>query len=117
MSKTISKVRVFTKVAETAATGSSNVIEAEGSEIILAAQVVDVSGTTPTLIFEVKYSVDGDTWFSAATPHTMTTITATPDPSLTTARFALLARFARVEWAIGGTDTPTFTFTVDAVVH
>jgi hypothetical protein len=115
MTEVVQERRLFTNTAETAATGSSPVIQATGSEVILAVQVSDVTGTSPTLDFELKYSVDGDTWFSATGgAHAFTQITAA---GFQFQAFSLQGKYARVEWAIGGTDTPTFTFLMDVLVH
>lgn len=79
-----------------------------GLKAQLAAQVIvtAVSGTNPTLDVLVQDSLDGVNW---TTLIAFTQLTGTGSELK---KVANPAKFIRASWTIGGTDTPTFTFSV-----
>ena len=67
-----------------------------------------VSGTDPTLDCKAAFSWDNSTYYS--TDQSSTQLTSTGQFSIPVTNFG---KYLRFEYAIGGSDTPTFTFTVD----
>lgn len=102
-----------TFVASAARTTSSNsgILSGWGAAKTLRLQlnVTAVSGTNPTLDVLVEDTLDGTNW------NTLVTFTqatgATREVKNLTTQFAPQIR---VSWTIGGTATPTFTFSVVA---
>ena len=86
----------------TAATGFG---KAENIRLQLA--VMAVSGTSPTLDVLLQDTVDGSNWNTIAT-FTQATGTGTDMQNVT----APFGDQVRLSWTVGGTATPTFTFTV-----
>ena len=72
--------------------------------------VTAVSGTDPTLDCLAQFSWDNSTYYD--TDESATQITATGEYSIPVTNFG---KYLRFDYTIGGTDTPTFTFTVDFV--
>ena len=69
-----------------------------------------VSGTDPTLDVTLKvHDLLGDNWFLLATFSQQSTVTT----DLGAIGFALGEEMA-IDYVVGGTDTPTFTFSVNA---
>lgn len=87
------------------ATANGAVVEETGRRrtLALGVTVSARSGTDPTLDVVVQTSVDGSTWYSAGA---FTQFTNTGSQRKT----FVLDRYVRLQWTIGGTDTPTFTF-------
>jgi hypothetical protein len=71
--------------------------------------VTVVSGTNPTLDVKLETSADGTNYYSAGT-FVQKTAAATADAKV----FGDLGSLSRWAWTIGGTDTPTFTFSISA---
>ena len=87
------------------ASGNGSVVEetAHRRTLALILAITAVSGTNPTLDVTVQTSRDGSTWYTAG-PFTQATATGTQR------KVFALDRYVRLAWTIGGTDTPTFTF-------
>lgn len=83
------------------------------------------SGTSPTLTVKVQGSADGTTWYdipgaTTASITTNTTTVLTVYPGVTVAANAAVSqpipRMFRVHWTIGGTGSPSWTFSVSAAM-
>lgn len=87
------------------ATANGTVVEETGRRrtLALVLAITAASGTSPTLDVVVQTSRDGGTWYTAGS-FTQATTTGTQRKT-----FAL-DRYVRLQWTIGGSDTPTFTF-------
>lgn len=87
------------------ATANGTVVEETGRRrtLALVLAITAASGTSPTLDVVVQTSRDGSTWYTAGA-FTQATTTGTQRKT-----FAL-DRYVRLQWTIGGSDTPTFTF-------
>lgn len=68
-----------------------------------------VTGTTPSMTITIDWSMDG-TVFASNDP-TQDAFTAMTATGAKVKRFALLAPYYRINWAITGT-TPSFTFSI-----
>lgn len=86
------------------------------------------SGTNPTVTVKLQENVPGAGWVDVTGATTAAIAGGTPGttaftvyPGVTVASNAGVSRplgkVWRVAWAIGGTSTPTVTFSVDAQVH
>jgi hypothetical protein len=101
---------VITNTAALGATTTGNKIDVgafTGMDIYMSCTAV--SGTSPTLDAVIWSSADGTVWISH-TAFTQITAAATELKSLTA-----FGRYIRVIATIGGTATPTVTFTLKAV--
>lgn len=92
---------------------------------IFQVDVTAASGTSPTLVVKVQYTIDGVNWIDLDTTNAQTaSLTSTGRvqlkvyPGLTAAANAAsnnaLPPTHRLAWTIGGT-TPSFTFATDVV--
>lgn len=103
---------VVTAVPSAARTTSGNgaaVLSADtGDTLSLVLNITAASGTTPTLVVSVEWSMDGSNWAPAETPDAFTQMTGT---GLKAKVFQVKAPNYRIVWVVGGT-TPSFTFTV-----
>ena len=88
-----------TTTGETVSVGSFK----EGNAAI---SVTAVAGTNPTADVIIQHSADGTVWF---THTTFAQATAATTEFKTMANFM---QFVRAKFTIGGTATPTFTFSV-----
>lgn len=77
-----------------------------GEQVSVMLLVTAVSGTTPTLDVEIRWSHDGATFASAEPADGFSQITAAKS---TVKTFPVRAPFAQLSWTVGGT-TPSFTF-------
>lgn len=101
-------VAVVTSAARTT-TGNSAAIACEkGLQVNLLVEVTAASGTTPTLLFSVEWSMDG-TNFGQVDTTADAFASITTGPTRTIKQFPVRAPFYRLVWTIGGT-TPSFTF-------
>jgi hypothetical protein len=102
-----------TIVASAARTTSSNSTGkvVDGGNIALILAVTAVTGTNPTLDVVVQWSADGTNFFAAQAADSFTQVTATGGAAKL---FTAKGPIYRVAWTVGGTATPTFTFSVDA---
>ena len=73
---------------------------------ILLVNVTAVSGTLPTLDIDVEVSADENTWFKVSKFARITGTGQTPK------ELGTLAKYMRLNYTIGGSSTPTFTFDV-----
>jgi phage gp36-like protein len=93
-------------------TGSSVDIGELRTALKVQGDVVAASGTSPSLGLQVQTSPDGTSWrFAAQFPSVLAPAPLPP--------FYLydLARYVRLVWTIGGTDTPSFTFSLSGEAH
>lgn len=75
--------------------------------LVAQLEVTAVAGTTPTLNVAVQHSIDGVNWTDLIT-FTQATGAVVQMPAAAT----LVNRRLRVNWTIGGTGGPSFTFNV-----
>ena len=88
--------------AATAVTGF-----AAANNLVIQLEVTVVAGTDPTLDVVIQDTVDGTNYYTIAT-FTQATAATTEIKRVSTAFTDKL----RAAWTIGGTDTPSFTFSV-----
>lgn len=92
---------------------------------IFQVDVTAASGTSPTLVVKVQYTIDGSNWLDLDTTNAQTAsltttgrVTLKVYPGLTAAANAAsnnaLPPVHRLAWTIGGT-TPSFTFSTDVI--
>lgn len=100
-------------------------INRDARGVVLALKTTAQSGTSPTVTLKVQGSTNGTDWYDitgAATTAiaTLTTTHLTVCPGATAAANSVvsqpLPRLWRVYWTIGGSDTPTVTFSVEAAM-
>ena len=84
---------------------------ADWDELALFLDVTAVTGTTPTLDVVYEVSDPQGNWYTH-TSFTQATATTTERKAAT----APIGVNGRISWTIGGTDTPTFTFSVGVEV-
>ncbi len=83
----------------------SEAIEATAPEIMIGVVVSAVSGTSPSLIVSIEWSVDGTTWSDPSSAQAFSEFTGTGDG---VERFETQARYYRIAGRMNGTD-PSFT--------
>ena len=97
---------ILDSVARTAS-GQSNPFKVyDVVDPILLVNVTAVSGTLPTLDIDVEVSADELTWFTVSKFARITGTGQTPK------ELGTLAKYMRLNYTIGGSSTPTFTFDV-----
>lgn len=107
----------FTLHASAAETSNGNTqnypVDAAGFvEANFFIEVTAASGTDPTLDIDIQtWDPIGDTW---QTLTSFTQATSTTDEMKIVS--CNLGRKIAIAWTIGGTDTPSFTFTVSAIL-
>lgn len=84
--------------------------DAESIDIIL--DLTAVTGTSPSIVLEVQWSMDGGTWASAEPRDEFTAISTAP--TTVAKQFDVKAPYFRVSITVTGGDTPTFTGTANA---
>lgn len=72
----------------------------------LTLTVTAKAGTNPTLDVVIQTSVDGSTW------RTVAAFTQATDVTAERKSFSGLDRYTRASWTIGGTSSPSFTFSL-----
>jgi hypothetical protein len=97
-------------------TGNSGSLTGYGPATTLRAQldVTAVTGTNPTLDVLIQDTLDGTNW------NNLTAGTFTQKTAVSREVVNITVPFSdelRVTWTIGGTDTPTFTFSVKWVAQ
>ena len=106
------KSHIYTIIPSAARTASEafdlNGLPGEWDEIVGYLVVTAKSGTTPTLDIDYETTVDDGTTFFAHTSFTQAT-DLTTEKKVFTAPFGIDGRLNTV---IGGTDTPTFTYSL-----
>lgn len=86
--------------------GTGTQTPADGETCAVQIAVTAASGTTPSITFEVQWSVDGVNWHSAdGTPDTFAAITAAKNVCR---NFTVKGTYMRLAWTVSGT-TPSFT--------
>lgn len=99
---------VFTSTAQT----MSQVINTTSDWIGVVLNVTAVSGTDPSVVFSIQWSMDGGTWADAEPADAFDPITG---PTTVAKRFAVKAPYWRAAVTVSGTDA-TFTGTANAFV-
>ena len=108
----------------TSAAGTTQ-INRDSSGVVLAIKTTASSGTSPTVTVKVQGSTNGTDWYditgaTTAAISTSTTTMLTVCRGSTAAANSVIAqplpRLWRIYWTIGGSDTPTVTFSVDAAM-
>jgi hypothetical protein len=79
--------------------------------IALFVKVTAITGTTPTLDVKIQESPDGTDWYDVPSFATAQ-FTTTGSESVRLTVGTKLAEKVRVVWTIGGTASPTATFSV-----
>lgn len=105
------ETRAGQQVASAARTATANGTAFDTSdvdEITATLDVSAVSGTDPTLDVILQTTADGTNYYTAGS-YTQSTATGTEAKV-----FTGLGSSSRWRWTIGGTDTPTFTFSIAA---
>jgi len=93
-------------------TNSSSQDVGDYREAIAFARVTDKSGTNPTLDIKFQGSPDGSNFADLGDSFTQITTTGTYLKKLS----ENFGKYVRAVATIGGTDTPTFTFSLSLVV-
>lgn len=100
-------------ITETAS-GNSPSYKADSTDIGISIDLTAISGTNPTIDFEVEWSPDLVNWGSAdGTADTFAQLTGT---AVVAKMVTVKAPYLRLKWTIGGT-TPSMTFSVVGVYH
>lgn len=96
------------------ASGASGPIANAGvaADVLLMVHCTAASGTNPTLDVSLEESADNSSWTAIANSGA-TQLTAAGN-RVASAR--VTKRYVRVAHAIGGTDTPTFTFSATVLI-
>ena len=92
--------------ARTTSTAATSIDVADRGVLCLTLDVASRSGTNPTLDVTIQTSADNSTW------RTLGTFAQKTAAGSERKSFAGCDRYVRASWAIGGTSTPTFTFSV-----
>jgi hypothetical protein len=107
-------VTVAAASAARTATGTSAVLASDvADELGVVLSVTAVSGTAPTLVLSVEWSMDG-VLFAAADP--VDAFTSVNAQVAVTKLFKAKAPYYRLRWTIAGT-TPSFTFSVNTFTN
>lgn len=86
------------------------------TQVVLALDVTAQSGTTPTLDVALEWSLDGGASFAApVSAPAFAQIGAATGLFIDT--FPVLGDAYRIVWVLGGTDTPTYTFSIREFVQ
>lgn len=108
----MSRSRIFTIIPSAAYTADIaydlNGLPGDWNEIVAYLDVTAKSGTSPTLDIDYETTVDGGTTFFSHTSFTQATDVTTEKKTLS----APIGIDGRINVVIGGTDTPTFTYTL-----
>ncbi len=100
---------LFTLAARTAASTNGNAINILfARDMVAIGNVTAVTGTNPTLDIKFQESLDGTTWIDIPSA-TLVQWTGTGTKRL---EFASRAAYVRAVSTIGGTATPTFTYSL-----
>lgn len=106
--ETLSTAAVASAARTATATGTAfstaNLDSITGTLTVTAA-----AGTNPTLDVTLETTADGTNYYTAGS-FTQKTAAATADAKV----FGDLGSLSRWKWTIGGTDTPSFTFSIAA---
>jgi hypothetical protein len=94
-----------TTTANGTAFDTTSIDELEATLVITA-----VTGTNPTMDVTLETSLDGTTFYAVPTAFPQQTATTTGVGRV----FDGLSASSRWKWTIGGTATPTFTFSISA---
>src|SRR5688572_8225414 len=100
---------VVSSAARTTSSETSALTITPGATALnLLLDITAVTGTSPTLDVAIEWSFDGGTtWAPADTADTFAQRTAAAKRAK---QFTVKAGTYRIVWTIGGTATPTFTF-------
>lgn len=108
----------------TSAAGTTQ-INRDSRGVVLSISKTANSGTSPTVTIKVQGSANGTDWYditgattAAISANGTTTLTVCPGVPVTAnvSTSQPLPRLWRIYWTIGGSDTPTVTFSVDAAM-
>lgn len=113
MSLVATQAELAVASAARTASGNSGPITGAGkmAQVLLMVHCTAASGTSPTLDVSLEQSADGTSW-AAITGSAATQLTAAGNR---TAGALATANYVRAVWTIGGTDTPTFTFSISVL--
>lgn len=78
----------------------------------LALTVTAKAGTAPTLDVTIETSHDGANWYEAGSFGQVSDPNLTSGP-LVVRKIVAIDRFVRAKWEVGGSDTPSLTFSLD----
>lgn len=110
------QTRTVVAAAARTATGQSAAIQVDGAQgpcypkrVSLLVDCTAASGTTPSMVVSVEWSMDGTNWANTdPTPDAFAAITAAKK---CVKKFDVKAPFYRIVWTVTGT-TPSLTFSV-----
>ncbi len=92
------------------ATATGTAFDTDNLDAVTGTLTVTVaSGTNPTLDVTLETTADGTNYYTVGA-FVQKTAAATADAKV----FGDLGALSRWKWTIGGTDTPTFTFSISA---
>lgn len=95
--------------------GNSPSYKTNSTDIGISIDLTAISGTNPTIDFEVQWSPDLVNWGSAdGSADTFTQLTAV---AVVAKVFTVKAPFFRLKWTITGTAGPSMTFSAVGVYH
>jgi hypothetical protein len=86
--------------------------DAEAVDIIL--DLTAVTGTGPSLVLEVQWSMDGGTWASAEPKDAFDPLATAP--ATVAKQFDVKGPYFRVSITVSGADNPSFTGTANAYI-
>jgi len=102
------KITEHASAAETTTANGDAINVGNVHEAVAYLSVTAVTGTNPTMDITVETSHDGVTWMSEGSAFTQATAATTQALKLTN-----LGEYIRFVRTLGGTDTPTFTYTLE----
>lgn len=100
-------VSLAASAARTATAAGTALEIADKGAVRLLLDVTAVTGTNPTLDVTIETSYDGSTGWTSLGTFTQNTAVSSQRKN-----FSGADRFVRASWVIGGTATPTFTFSI-----
>lgn len=74
--------------------------------------VTAVTGTGPSVVFSIQWSMDGSTWAASDPPDQFAAVTAAP--TTVAKRFDVKAKYWRAAVTVSGTNSPSFTGSANA---
>lgn len=98
---------VFTSFAATV----SQALPSSATWISVILNVTEVTGTDPSVVFSIQWSIDGGTWADGGDYFPPIT-----EPTCVVQRFQGKAPYWRCVVEVSGTDSPTFTGTANGYV-
>lgn len=107
----------FHATAARTATGSASGVDLQAydGDVVLLLDSAAGGGTNPTLDVTVEHSDASGSGYTALSGAAFTQVTGTASQQKLVISSDEAKRYVRVTYTIGGTNTPTFTFSVNGV--